>query len=1267
MSWTPLRSLILLACSLTPVLSQNSCKERCGNEYYRGYLCQCDYNCMAYGECCLDFESQCTTKNSCKGRCGETFKRGQLCSCDSDCVKFKQCCPDYKIHCDAKEETANEAEDPFLPLSGGNTEGTDTETIPSDYQSNTPDRMESDMPDSTGSYASSPFEPLEAIPTQDTLIRDTLKARAEAVPSVTSPSRDVVKSTTVDRADGVTYTESEDSRRNPTTVSDSRTTFPQATMGAKRVSNQPSWTSASQAEPSPTGDNRPSQPEYPFQEMSTPRLPSEHTQGSSRYSDSPDPSRGSSTSSAQPKASQESSTPSHPQKNSQESSTSSGPPPETSHRSSRPSQPEYPFQEMSTPRLPSEHIQGSSRSSDSPDPSRGSSTSSAQPKASQESSTPSRPQKTSKESSTSSGQPPETSHGSFRPSQPEYPFQEMSTPRLPSEHTQGSSRSSDSPDPSQWSSTSSAQPKASQELFTPSRPQKTSQESSTSSGPTPETSHGSSKPSQPEYPFQEMSTPRLPSEHTQGSSRSSDSPDPSQGSCTSSAQPKASQESCTPSRPQKTSQESSTSSGPTPETSHGSSKPSQPEYPFQEMSTPRLPSEHTQGSSRSSDSPDPSRGSSTSSEDSRRNPTTVSDSRTTFPQATMGAKRVSNQPSWTSASQAEPSPTGDNRPSQPEYPFQELSTPLLPSEHTQGSSRSSDSPDPSRRSSTSSEEPKASQESSTPSRPHKTSQESSPSSEPPPKTSHGSSRPSQPEYPFLDLSTPRLPSDHTQGSSRSSDSPDASQGSCTSSVQSKASQESCTPSRPQKNSQESSTSSGPPPETSHGSSRPSQPEYPFLDLSTPRLPSEHTQGSSRSSDSPDPSQRPSTFSAPPNASQESSTNSAPQKPTQDSATNTESSEAPHTPDSTWSFPPSVPTTSVVTTAQPFSLPDRQNYSTGVSPVGSDLDVTMTVNPSPTDALQGDFKDKVTPTESSIAPVTETPKSPSAKAPESTLKPKPNTSGPPMTAAPEDKPALKPAIKPVDAVLTVDSSRHYQPDDNDTNLCSGRPPSAFTTLRNGTIAVFRGHLFWFLDRNRVPGPAHDITQMWGVPSPIDTVFTRCNCQGKTYIFKGNQYWRFDNNHLDPGYPKVVESGFDGLQGHITAALSVPQYRRRRESVYFFKRGGLVQKYSYQFGTSPSCSKKAHFAIYTVRNRVARQAVSLLGPTINIRRSWRGFPTIITSAVSVPSYREPEGYRYYVFSRSKSYNIRLDGERPVVTSPIENPSAQNNNFINCPKTL
>uniref|UniRef100_A0A3Q2V9M5 Proteoglycan 4b n=1 Tax=Haplochromis burtoni TaxID=8153 RepID=A0A3Q2V9M5_HAPBU len=228
-----------------------------------------------------------------------------------------------------------------------------------------------------------------------------------------------------------------------------------------------------------------------------------------------------------------------------------------------------------------------------------------------------------------------------------------------------------------------------------------------------------------------------------------------------------------------------------------------------------------------------------------------------------------------------------------------------------------------------------------------------------------------------------------------------------------------------------------------------------------------------------------------------------------------------------------------------------------------------------------------------------------------------------------------------------------PDDsNDTNLCSGRPVSGVTTLRNGTMVVFRGHYFWLLDSNRVPGPPRGITQEWGVPSPIDTVFTRCNCQGKTYIFKGSQYWRFENDALDPGYPKVITTGFDRLQGHITAALSVPQYKRRAESVYFFKRGGMVQKYSYQAGVRPTCGKKVQYAVYTVRNRVVRQAgnpsvyfdhvnniqssfTPVLGPVINIRTSWRGFPPAVTAAVSVPTTAEPEGYKYFVFSGRKSH--------------------------------
>ncbi|XP_070688337.1 proteoglycan 4b [Pempheris klunzingeri] len=363
----------------------------------------------------------------------------------------------------------------------------------------------------------------------------------------------------------------------------------------------------------------------------------------------------------------------------------------------------------------------------------------------------------------------------------------------------------------------------------------------------------------------------------------------------------------------------------------------------------------------------------------------------------------------------------------------------------------------------------------------------------------------------------------------------------------------------------------------------------------------------------------------------------------------------------------------VTTGPPISLADLHPSNSPAEPGNlSDLDATTTRVPTSTGASQDDAADDVPPggTTADSPKATTNPTKPSPS--EATTKPqdKPDPYEPAPTKPTLAKPASKPETKPLDPAQTVniDDPRNYQADDsNDTNLCSGRPVSGVTTLRNGTIVVFRGHYFWSLDSNRVPGPARGITQTWGVPSPIDTVFTRCNCQGKTYIFKGTKYWRFENDALDNGYPKVIQTGFDGLRGHITAALSVPQYRTRRESVYFFKRGGSVQKYSYQFGTGPTCGRKPNYTVYTVRNRMVRQAVSFLGPTVNIRTSWRGFPSTITAAVSVPSNREPEGHKYYVFSRSKSYNVRMDGERPVVAAPSANEPPQSNNFFRCPKKV
>ncbi|XP_041646508.1 proteoglycan 4b isoform X2 [Cheilinus undulatus] len=360
------------------------------------------------------------------------------------------------------------------------------------------------------------------------------------------------------------------------------------------------------------------------------------------------------------------------------------------------------------------------------------------------------------------------------------------------------------------------------------------------------------------------------------------------------------------------------------------------------------------------------------------------------------------------------------------------------------------------------------------------------------------------------------------------------------------------------------------------------------------------------------------------------------------------------------------------TSEPPTIPsDLEGTSVSVSPTDSlttsEPTVPTTNVPRPTEPSQDVATEDVTPGGTTADSLNVTPDPTQPTTPEATSKPqkKPDSYKPLPVKPVLAKPSSRPETRPLDPVqtLNVDDPRDYQADDNnDTNLCSGRPVSGVTTLRNGTIVVFRGHFFWFLDRNRVPGPARGITQVWGVPSPIDTVFTRCNCQGKTYIFKGSQYWRFENDVLDPDYPKYIGTGFDGLRGHITAALSVPQYQRRRESVYFFKRGGMVQKYSYQFGTTPRCGKKPNYPIYTVSNRIVRQAVSALGPTINIRTSWRGFPSTITAAVSIPSNREPEGFKYYVFSRSKSYKLRMDGERPAIAAASSSPQS---NIFKCPK--
>lgn len=62
--------------------------------------------------------------------------------------------------------------------------------------------------------------------------------------------------------------------------------------------------------------------------------------------------------------------------------------------------------------------------------------------------------------------------------------------------------------------------------------------------------------------------------------------------------------------------------------------------------------------------------------------------------------------------------------------------------------------------------------------------------------------------------------------------------------------------------------------------------------------------------------------------------------------------------------------------------------------------------------------------------------------------------------------------------------------------------------------------------------------------MDAVFT-WGRNGKTYFFKGNQYWRYYQGKIDYGYPKSI-SAWGGIPENVDAAM---KWRNGRS--YFFK--------------------------------------------------------------------------------------------------------------------
>uniref|UniRef100_A0A8C2VSL3 Matrix metalloproteinase-25 n=1 Tax=Chinchilla lanigera TaxID=34839 RepID=A0A8C2VSL3_CHILA len=81
-------------------------------------------------------------------------------------------------------------------------------------------------------------------------------------------------------------------------------------------------------------------------------------------------------------------------------------------------------------------------------------------------------------------------------------------------------------------------------------------------------------------------------------------------------------------------------------------------------------------------------------------------------------------------------------------------------------------------------------------------------------------------------------------------------------------------------------------------------------------------------------------------------------------------------------------------------------------------------------------------------------------------------------------------------------------------------AAYARHRDGRILLFSGPQFWVFRDRQVEGAAQPLSEL-GLPAgeEVDAVFS-WPLNGKTYLIRGRQYWRFDEAAArpDPGYPR-----------------------------------------------------------------------------------------------------------------------------------------------------
>ncbi|XP_069494838.1 matrix metalloproteinase-18-like [Ambystoma mexicanum] len=135
-----------------------------------------------------------------------------------------------------------------------------------------------------------------------------------------------------------------------------------------------------------------------------------------------------------------------------------------------------------------------------------------------------------------------------------------------------------------------------------------------------------------------------------------------------------------------------------------------------------------------------------------------------------------------------------------------------------------------------------------------------------------------------------------------------------------------------------------------------------------------------------------------------------------------------------------------------------------------------------------------------------------------------------------------------------------------DLCGGPPIDTFISTKNGSIYVLKGKHFWELNqmsKNLGPKKGYPqlITSKWKLPASIDASIRMQNPvgeqDGKLFFFKGNQYWKFDQDQMEAGYPKKIAEGFPGVPADLDAAFTQPAIIAksgkiiRGERIFFIK--------------------------------------------------------------------------------------------------------------------